>query len=274
MSFVLDSPAEKAFGRHVVAQLKKFSPEIDVTKFVKAQHWSMQQVMDLYLEVLWDTPEIFYVAKNAECDWRRHINGSIAAVLLKNIQYAFGPEDYQRNKQILDAEVKKAVMYAAKESAPEMIALRLHDYIVRNCEYDTVAADEDDASPLARTVYSVLVRKKAVCEGYTMAYRYLLNKFNIRSEDIVSDEMCHCWNYVCIRNKWYHVDVTYDDPIFYDEFGKLLTQGMNFLAGNSTVSRENFLMSDAKARQTEHYGWELKGLPAATDKTFDNMNWA
>ena len=72
----------------------------------------------------------------------------------------------------------------------------------------------NDNSPLARTAYIVLVRHKAVFEGYTMAYRYLLNAVGIQSEEIISKEMNHCWNYVQLNGKWYHLDVTYDDPDF------------------------------------------------------------
>ena len=273
MNDPLRSPAERAFYSHILAHLRSFSNVIDVTRFANAQHWSMQKIMDLYLEVLWDSPEIFYVPKSVQSSWEEYSNGTMHFAKLTGIQYAFRQEEYQQNKIKLDAEVQKAVRYAAKESSPEMIALRLHDYIVQTCDYDTVAADNNDLSPLARTVYSVLVRKKAVCEGYTMAYRYLLKKFNIRSEEIVSDAMKHCWNYVCIRGNWYHVDVTYDDPVFVDETGKLLKKGLNFLSGNSGISRQHFLMSDVNARRNNYRSWTTKGLPPATDTFFDNKHW-
>lgn len=273
MNLTFHSPAERAFYNHVTMHLKNFSKVIDVTKFANVEHWSMQQIMDLYLEVLWDSPEIFYVPKSVQASWEEYSNGTMLFAKLTGIQYAFRQEEYQQNKSRLDAEVKKAVIYAARESSPEMIALRLHDYIVQTCEYDTVAADRNDLSPQARTIYSVLVRKKAVCEGYTMAYRYLLQKFNIRCEEIVSDVMNHCWNYVNIRGNWYHVDVTYDDPVFVDETGGLLTKGLNYLSGNSDISRQHFLMSDVNARRNNYRGWTTKGLPPAVDTFFDNKHW-
>ena len=273
MNLTFNSPAERAFYNHVTMHLKNFSKVIDVTKFANVEHWSMQRIMDLYLEVLWDSPEIFYVPKSVQASWEEYSNGTMHFAKLTGIQYAFRQEEYQQNKIKLDTEVQKAVRYAAKESSPEMIALRLHDYIVQTCDYDTVAADNNDLSPLARTVYSVLVRKKAVCEGYTMAYRYLLKKFNIRSEEIVSDKMQHCWNYVYIKGNWYHVDVTYDDPVFIDGMSGILNKGLNFFIDSSNISHKNFLMSDCKARRTEHRGWVTKGLPAATDILFDDWNW-
>ena len=129
------------------------------------------------------------------------------------------------------------------------------------CEYDKQAADNNDSSPLARTAYSVLVRHLAVCEGYTMAYRYLLEKVGIKSEEIVSEKMRHCWNYVLIIDSWYHVDVTWDDPIF-------LTRRYQ-----NTISHRYFMMSDDKAKRNKHHGWECRGLPPATNHDFDNRKW-
>ena len=267
------SPQERVFSNHVLAHLKNFSCVIDVTRFINAFGWDMQRVMDLYVEVLWNSPEIFYVAKAIQFKWEYYSDGTARYAKLFGIQYAFPKCEYLQNKMRLDAVVKDAVSYAARESSPEMIALRLHDYIVKICEYDT-SSDQSDTSPLARTAYSVLVRKKAVCEGYTMAYRYLLGKFNIQSEEIISDEMNHCWNYVNIRGRWYHVDVTYDDPVWVGNDGRRLRGKERLLAETANaVSRKHFLMSDFKAIQTAHHGWTTKGLPPAKDKVYDDKTW-
>ena len=128
------------------------------------------------------------------------------------------------------------------------------------CEYDKKACDSNDLSPQARTAYSVLVRHKAVCEGYTMAYRYLLNLAGIRSEEVLSDKMTHCWNYLYLNDKWYHVDVTWDDPLFQPDKTK--------------ISHEFFLLSDdaiAVKGNPRHHDWDVRGLPPASDTKFDNQ---
>ena len=145
---------------------------------------------------------------------------------------------------------------------PEERARILHDSIVKCCEYDREAADNDDDSPAARTAYSVLVRHKAVCEGYTMAYRYLLNLARIQSEEIISDAMEHCWNYVFIGGHWYHVDVTWDDPVY-----------ANGVPNDIAISHEYFLLSDAAIARKDHKSWSTRGLPPADDTTFDGKDW-
>ena len=268
------SAAERVFSKLVAAHLQSYATVIDVTRFVRAFGWTPQKVGDLYLQVLWNTPEIFHVEKSVRFEWEHAADGTVRYAKLTGIQYAFPRSDYQTNKAELDAEVKKAAACAGKESEPELIALRLHDYIVENCEYDTAAAAGRETSPPARTAYGVFVRKKALCEGYTMAYRYLLKRWNIPSEEILSKEMNHCWNYVNIRGKWYHVDVTFDDPVFVAGNGSLLSRSKAVAAQRQNgLSREHFLMSDAKAMATGHHGWTTRGLPPAADRTYDDKKW-
>ena len=95
-----------------------------------------------------------------------------------------------------------------------------------------------------------------------MAYRYLLHKAGICSEEVLSDKMNHCWNYVKIGENWYHVDVTWDDPVY---------QGRK--PNNECISHEHFLLSDEAIRAKKHYGWDTRGLPAATDTRYDNASW-
>ncbi len=256
--------AEREFDAKVVAGLLDFDPTIDVTEFVEKYGWDVDKISDLFMDVLWNNPQIFYVSKRGRYQWWKNSDGKIVRFVITDILYGIPQDKYDVCKRQLDEEVSKAMETVSGVEDPVEKARILHDYIVKVCDYDVVAAEEDDRTPLARTVYSVLVRRKAVCEGYTMAYRYLLHHAGIRSEEVVSEKMCHCWNYVQIGGKWYHVDVTWDDPVY---------QGRR--PDNEVISRENFLMSDTRARFTNHVDWQssLRGLPPADDKSFDGKDW-
>ena len=81
-----------------------------------------------------------------------------------------------------------------------------HDYLVLNCESDP----EDE---YADTIYGALVRKKALCEGYTKAFSYLCNLANIENVIVTGKTTVpHMWNMVKLGGNWYHVDVTWDKP--------------------------------------------------------------
>ena len=268
------SKEEQQFSDCVVAHLKAFAGRIDVTRYVQRNAWSEDKVLDLFIDVLWNTPEIFYVSKRCRYEYKILDSGKITHASICGLRYGIERSQYNECKVRLDAAVKRAMQYIRGLRSPELVALKLHDFIVENCEYDLKAADQNDKSPLARTAYSVLVRGKAVCEGYTMAYRHLLNAAGIQCEEVCSDSMHHCWNYVKINGMWYHVDVTFDDPVYIcckaDGRRELSVSSPD---GNGIITHENFLMSDVQAQKTGHYGWRTRGLPPASDMRYDNRMW-
>ena len=257
------SDEEKEFENVVLAALNDFKDTIDVTDtaFVRANFTKPDEVMDLFNDILWNHPEIFYVSKSYRYYREWLDDGTIKSFLIQDIDYGITRNQYAEAKARLDAALKDAMESVKGIDDPVMKALKLHDYLIRTCDYDEVARAEHDTSPLARTAYSALVRHLAVCEGYTMAYRYLLTEAGITSEEVLSDAMNHCWNYVRLGENWYHVDVTWDDPV--SRGGKPA----------KAVSREHFLLSDAAIRAKEHYDWDVRGLPPASDTTYDNHDW-
>ncbi|MGN0578464.1 MAG: hypothetical protein ACI4J4_07580, partial [Ruminiclostridium sp.] len=110
----------------------------------------------------------------------------------------------------------------------------------------------------------------AVCQGYTLAYIYILeNYLGIECKAVVSESQNHAWNYVNIGNKWYHVDVTADDASYTDINGE-----SNDVFG--TVMHENFLLSDSGVKQSSglHRDWRIIGeCPKATDTRYDDYYW-
>ena len=269
------SPEEKEFESVVLEGLANFEDAIDVTKtaYVAAHSKEPKAIGELFNDILWNHPEIFYISKSARYQWWQDSSGTVVRFVIRDIPYGISQAQYPEAKAKLDGAVAEALGYmksklsaAGKGDSHDALvekARLLHDYIVRVCEYDVEARDTHDSSPAARTVYSVLVRHKAVCEGYTMAYRYLLDQVGIESEEVISDKMCHCWNYVKLGDSWYHVDVTWDDPVY---------QGRK--PDGTRISHEHFLLSDAAMQTKKHYAWDVRGLARADDRQYDGRTWA
>ena len=237
---------------------KKFSPEIDITQFVLKTQWDSNRIFACMRDARYNHPEIFYYDGSGSI--RRTISprGSLLACKMVGLKYDFSASELDARTRELEAAVAKAMATVDGVSDDAEKALRLHDHIIRVCDYDDAAAKENDPSCLARTVYSVLVRGRAVCEGYAMAYRYLLNAAGIISEETIGNAGRHVWNYVRIYGRWYHVDVTWDDTF---HSGGDKTSGF--------ISRRNFLMSDSSARAVGHKDWDVHGLPPADDNSYD-----
>lgn len=57
------------------------------------------------------------------------------------------------------------------------------------------------------------------CNGYALAFKDIMTRLNIQALHITSDSMQHAWNLVYLDGEWYHVDVTWDDPVYGDSEG-------------------------------------------------------
>ena len=86
----------------------------------------------------------------------------------------------------------------------------IHDYIVTHCQYDYSTDEEDDYDKF--TAYNCLVVGKAVCQGYSLAFKDLCNRLGVKTGFVSSQQVGHGWNLVEIGGRNYYVDTTWDDP--------------------------------------------------------------
>ncbi len=103
---------------------------------------------------------------------------------------------------------------AALDDAPDAYAkeLLLHDHICADVTY----TDADDST----NAYGALVGHKAVCEGYAYLTKLVMDLQHVpccvlRGTAVSADgsEEGHMWNAVRLDGAWYHLDVTWDDPV-------------------------------------------------------------
>lgn len=141
--------------------------------------------------------------------------------------------------------------------------LMLHDYLAYSAEYDAERLDNGTIPDDSYSSAGVLVHKIGVCQSYAYAYKYILDRYGIESCVVSSSAMNHAWNIVRIGNGYYHVDVTWDDPVG-DALGR--------------VSHTFFLLSDSAVQSsrggdgTAHYGWKAEGRVCA-DTYYDDAYW-
>ena len=116
------------------------------------------------------------------------------------------------------ATLAQAIAIQATEGLTDARAqLRaLHDYLVRNCVYDTETAAAgsavDGASP-PFTAYGALVDGKAVCAGYARAFVLLCQAVGLDAIYVADTGMNHGWNAVRLDGQTYFIDCTFDDPV-------------------------------------------------------------
>lgn len=88
----------------------------------------------------------------------------------------------------------------------------IHDYIINHTEYDKLKYEnKNDDTYKSNTAYGVLIEGYGTCNGYADAMEIFLDKMNVINYKISNEE--HIWNLVYLDGKWYHLDLTWDDPI-------------------------------------------------------------
>lgn len=99
----------------------------------------------------------------------------------------------------------------------------IHDHIVLNTLYPSSYSGN-----AVHTVAYTVNEGKAVCDGYAKTFYFLCKLNDIDCVTVTGDATnsdgrteTHAWNKVKINDKWYALDVTWDDP-FPDEKGRVL----------------------------------------------------
>lgn len=146
------------------------------------------------------------------------IEVSLKGYLLEiNVNYN---ELYNENKkQMINKEVDNIINKEIKNNMTDYEKIKtIHDYIVNNTKYDENFCTEEDQSKCkttstyeSDTAYGTLFEHYGICSGYTDLMAIFLNRLGIVNYRVTNDT--HTWNAVYLNNVWYHLDVTWDDPI-------------------------------------------------------------
>lgn len=122
----------------------------------------------------------------------------------------------KEEQQELDAalqEVKSKIDTSGMSD--EEIVLTYHEYLTSTVAYayedyfnGTIAANH------GYDMYGALVKHSCVCQGYAETMFYLLREAGLSCAIASSENINHAWNIVKIHGKWYHIDATWDDPVW------------------------------------------------------------
>lgn len=156
--------------------------------------------------VLADHPELFWVGSGVTYE-----TGLLSG---KVVSYTTEP--------VVDESARDGMKAQLETSADECISRTdetwsdygriksVYEYLIDSTEYDADAAD-------SQCVQSALLNHRAVCAGYAKAFQYILHRmgyFCTYVTGTIRDGGEHAWNIVRIGDQYYHVDVTWGDPVF------------------------------------------------------------
>lgn len=234
---------------HLINEFALCPQYVDISKFQIPYSETNATAMRSY--IWYETPELFQIEGLGIGQSGGYITYIYASYSCTAEEYAAMFTEFKNGAEKLLKGIQNNNNLTDVEKA-----LLLHDRLALWCEYDYERLQAGTMPDESYDAYGVFAKKTAVCMGYALAYDYLLLQVGIDSYYCSSDTLNHAWNIVYINDSKYHVDVTWDDPVW-DISGQVL--------------HNNFLRSTEGIIATGHNASDFDASP--TDTTFDSYYW-
>jgi hypothetical protein len=175
---------------------------------------------------------------------------------LTNLQIAaiMGTDDFLNETEKLVYSKMKTVIkkiISKGDSNAEKVKI-IHDWLILNSTYDLTVTTSEDTPDASYSAVGIILHKKAVCSGYAEAFNIFMTFLGIESKYVVGtgNKVNHAWNLVKLDNKWYQIDVTWDDPV----------------PDNGGISYNYFLVTDGQ--MSKDHIWNANSYPVATSTKY------
>lgn len=135
------------------------------------------------------------------------IDKRITKITFKSLPYDGNVDKIKAEQVKVDKAVREVLSKLSGEMSDYEKEVTIHDYIINR----TVYKEGENA----HSMVGVLVDGKAVCQGYSLAFQYLMRLAGIQCITVTGrfNNQDHMWNMVKLDGEFYHIDVTADDPI-------------------------------------------------------------
>lgn len=213
----------------------------------------------IYSNVINNHPELFYVSSNVGYSYIENPFPQASSIYPV---YTMSQNEIASAKIDFDNELNRIISKTDDTMTDLQKALTVHDYICSLAIYPNI--DNKNDKDIYHSAYGFVKDRKIVCAGYALIYSAVMNKLNIPCRYVISDKMSHAWNAICIDNKWYNVDLTWDDTSY-------CSTNENDM---SKFSHTNFLKSQSDFETNRgHYDIKYPDGIECTDTTYDNAFW-
>ncbi|WP_169083580.1 transglutaminase domain-containing protein [Paenibacillus sp. PL91] len=163
---------------------------------------------------------------------------------------------------VVDREVAKALQEIIEPGMNDHEKIKaIHDWIVSHVEYDQTLKHY--------TAYDAIKLGETVCQGYSLLGYKMLKEAGITvliAEGTVNTGE-HAWNMVQLDGVWYHLDLTWDDPVGVSASGNNASSDAS-KPNKSTIRYNYYLKTDAELRADHQW---TKTYPVATAAYADTI---
>lgn len=218
------SAAENAAYHQLIEAIINFQPTVDLEEKL-----SVEQLKRI-LRIAKETAVEYHYLNSYEYSFREN------RVKELRLEYNVNPNLAKSQLEKLNNRVVE-IFNGVSSYMDDFECLKyFHDTIINNCRYDLNATHKDSA-------YGALVEGRASCQGYSRAMILLCRLKDIECIPISgksrqneqSAYTSHMWNMVQCNRDWYHMDVTWDDPV-----GSRDSLGYNYFnLNNAAILRDH-----------------------------------
>lgn len=222
---------QKAAEEEILNGVANYEAVIDIEDY----DLTVDEIKEVQQDIYYQHPEAFFLNK-----FRFAVSSDGTVSYTKPV--------YTKTKATADKQAKKLVRAAksckVKGSQAKKVK-QIHDWLIKKVVYKKGRVNSHNA-------YGSLVERKAVCQGYALAFMMIAKDNGLQCKMVMNGEGTHAWNVVKVGKRWYNVDVTWDD------MGK-------------KASKKYLLVSDAKMKKLdkENHSGRLLGAPKCTK----NFKW-
>lgn len=234
-----------ALRQYLLEQFMLCAERINISAYnLSSSEAEQEQLWDL---IYFELPEAFHIASV-------EITFSRTKILTLRPTYICTADEYRTMRAECETAADELLVGIAGNDTISDVdkALLIHDRLGLLCVYDH-SAPSDELPHEAFTLYGALGKGVAVCQGYAIAYKYLLEQVGVKSDLCTSEALNHAWNIVYIDDVPYHVDLTWDDS---DE---------------EKVYHHCFLLSSGALYAAGHEAEDYDTTP--TDTRYDDADW-
>lgn len=130
-------------------------------------------------------------------------------------RFDFTDDDIQKISDVISSFRERYIREGMSDFEKE---LQIIQYMVETIDYGSSSSTTNDN---CHTPYGALVNKVAQCDGYSYAFDAMAEACGLEAQLAYgnSDSIAHMWNMVRLDGDWYHVDVTFEDPLPENDYG-------------------------------------------------------
>lgn len=185
----------------------------------------IDEMVNLWEMFSYSNPQ-YYFLSNSLSYYYDGEDGTLVAVLLPYDRFMSGTARTKATSEMQKAINSMKSQVDAAGSTRNKV-LKIHDLICKRVKYDHEInnygiPDYLEQERFSQSAYSALLLDKTVCSGYSQAFALIANACGIDAAPVTGSN--HAWDRVRVENKWYNIDLTWDDdpydgvPVAYDYF--------------------------------------------------------